>query len=248
MSFSPASPPGVFCPLPHPVRQDQCPKASGWRREDQFYPLPMESDYPLNSKRGNAIPFPFPLPEPGSVMIWRAIAQLPLPPTILAKVWNRRYSAKPYHMPQTLSVLLSTTDRNCRPIWHQFQPQEGGKEYMYTNLAGSFRVLWQQNLRPVAHNKWPHTTPYIGSLQCSVLYTYHIIVSIHQPTPPPQVKHSWSSEFLPNESSKATKSGVWAPRSADLVRNHNRGLAIAFPTKRKKYSFSYQSSNSSDIS
>jgi hypothetical protein len=29
-------------------------------------------------------------------------------------------------MPQTL--LLSTTDRFCRPIWHKFQPQ-GGKEY-----------------------------------------------------------------------------------------------------------------------
>ncbi len=30
-------------------------------------------------------------------------------------------------MPQTL--LLSTTDRNCRPTWHKFQPQ-GGKEYI----------------------------------------------------------------------------------------------------------------------
>jgi hypothetical protein len=54
-------------------------------------------------------------------------------------------SAKPYHMPQTL--LLSTTDRNCRPTWHKFQPQ-GGKEYTihsthirnstYTHLAGPF--------------------------------------------------------------------------------------------------------------
>jgi hypothetical protein len=67
-------------------------------------------------------------------------------------------------MPQTL--LLSTTDRNCRPTWHKFQPQ-GGKEYIihsthtqYTHLAGPFWVLWQ-NPRPFAPNQEkPHTTPY----------------------------------------------------------------------------------------
>jgi hypothetical protein len=59
-------------------------------------------------------------------------------------------------MPQTL--LLSTTDRNCRPTWHKFHPL-GGNEYtihcthtQYTHLAGLFRVLWQ-NLRPVSPNQ-----------------------------------------------------------------------------------------------
>jgi hypothetical protein len=34
---------------------------------------------------------------------------------------------------------------------------------------------------------------------------------------------------VPNESSRATNKGVCAPRSADLVRNQSRGLAIALP-------------------
>ncbi len=72
-------------------------------------------------------------------------------------------------MPQTL--LLSTTDRNCRPTWHKFQPPQGEKRVhhtqyttthtQYTHLAGPFRVFWQ-NLRPVApkHEK-PHTLPHL---------------------------------------------------------------------------------------
>jgi hypothetical protein len=37
--------------------------------------------------------------------------------------------------------------------------------------------------------------------------------------------------IVPIESSRARNSGVWAPRSADLVRNQSKGLAIAFPKK-----------------
>ncbi len=50
-------------------------------------------------------------------------------------------------MPQTL--LLSTTDRNCRPTWHKFQPQ-GGKEYtihsthtQYTHFKFCGRIFSQ---------------------------------------------------------------------------------------------------------
>ncbi len=58
-------------------------------------------------------------------------------------------------MPQTL--MLSTTDRNCRPTWHKFQPQ-GEKEY--TIHSTPFQVLWQ-NLRPIAPNQEkPRTAPY----------------------------------------------------------------------------------------
>ncbi len=40
-------------------------------------------------------------------------------------------------MPQTL--LLSTTDRNCRPIWHKFLPQ-GGKEYTIHSIQYKYTV------------------------------------------------------------------------------------------------------------
>ncbi len=75
-------------------------------------------------------------------------------------------------MPQTL--LLSTTDRNCRPTWHKFQ-RKGGKSThtQYTHLASPFWILWQ-NFRPVAPNQEkPHTTP-------SLIYisTYHWVYLI----------------------------------------------------------------------
>ncbi len=52
-----------------------------------------------------------------------------------------RQSAKPNHLPQTL--LLSTTDRYCQPIWHRFQPQGGGGGYsmQYTYTVHTFSWL-----------------------------------------------------------------------------------------------------------
>jgi hypothetical protein len=41
-------------------------------------------------------------------------------------------------MPQTL--LMSTTDRNCRPTWHKFHLQ-GGKEYTYTVNIHNTHIL-----------------------------------------------------------------------------------------------------------
>jgi hypothetical protein len=89
----------------------------------------------------------------------------PLSPTVLASVKCKTFSKS--SLPQTL--LLSTTDRNCRPIWHKFQPK-GGKEYkvhsthtQYTLLAGSFWVLWQ-NLPLVAHNLEKACTTHYHSL------------------------------------------------------------------------------------
>ncbi len=74
-------------------------------------------------------------------LIWTLDSDYPIPPL--------PPSAKPCHLPQT--VLLSTTNRICRPIWHKFQ-QQGEKSYtvnsthtvhstQYTHLAGSFWVL-----------------------------------------------------------------------------------------------------------
>jgi hypothetical protein len=83
-----------------------------------------DQSYCYGSRGGNATPLYAPLPEPGELIAPRS----PHPPTMLASQ-NVRHSAKPYHMPQTL--LLSTTDRNCRPTWHKFQPQ-GGKSTPYT--------------------------------------------------------------------------------------------------------------------
>ncbi len=65
----------------------------------------------------------------------------PLPPCQLAV--NIRHSTKPYHMPQTL--LLSTTDRNCRPIVAQFSAAGGKRvhhtQYTYTVHSFSWSLL-----------------------------------------------------------------------------------------------------------
>jgi hypothetical protein len=85
-------------------------------------------------------------------------------------------------------LLLSSTDRNCRPTWQKFQPQ-GGKEYtihsthkQFTHLAGPFWVL-RKNLWPVAPNQEkPHTSPYHSLIYIS---TYHC------PPPSPQQDEIW---------------------------------------------------------
>jgi hypothetical protein len=63
------------------------------------------------------------------------------------------------------TLLFSTTDRNCRPTWHTFQPEGRNSvhhtQYTYTvhTFSWPLWVLWQ-NLRPGAHNQEkPHTIP-----------------------------------------------------------------------------------------
>ncbi len=70
------------------------------------------------------------------------------------------FSALSYLLLQTL--LMATTDRNCRQIRHKFQLQGGGGHPFNScsYFLGPFRVL-RPNSRPMAHT-WsePHTAPY----------------------------------------------------------------------------------------
>jgi hypothetical protein len=98
------------------------------------------------------------------IMIWGAYPHSPPPPTLVASF--EIAESQPNHtICQTF--LLSTTDRNCRPTCHKFQPQGGKRVH---TVSWHLLVLWQ-NLRPVApHQKNPHTTPYHSLIYIS---TYH---------------------------------------------------------------------------
>jgi hypothetical protein len=93
----------------------------------------------MRPRIGNATPLPASLPEPGSVMICRGFSPTPpLPPTSTLLPSSEIADSLPnHHLPQTL--LLSTTEINCQPIWHRFQ-QQGGESTQYTEHSTQYTV------------------------------------------------------------------------------------------------------------